>query len=386
MRPILVLVLAIGGSFLSSRAATEGAVVKVEIYSGVTLELPGDWLIEDGKQVINAASASAGRVPPDGALLNWFIHPPGDRLSDALIHFSVERMSPERKKTVLREIEEAGATKSAPEAAKAGEDGLKGRGYTPKSPTQIERVLVSGRAGMATRLEGRKSGSPDSSLDGVYVCAEDTVIGFTAWCEVGKESPIKAALDRARTSLSLAARVPQVRKPYESAARSVPAVDTSKIAADSAARLFSKRPEKPATSGAVTEAWQSSWNVFAREVQSMYARKAPTEEFARRFNGKRVTWEGEVKGVAENWSNALRIRLSMPRHMIRRADGQEYRLEQLLITLPIGTAITPGKKMRFRATLAGSGPSSPAVSDVTLPSEKLYLITVSSLAMAEVIE
>ena len=78
MRPIIVLVLAIGGLFLFSRAAAQGAAVKVEIYSGVTLELPGDWLIEDGKQVISAASASAGRVPPDGALLNWFIHPPGD--------------------------------------------------------------------------------------------------------------------------------------------------------------------------------------------------------------------------------------------------------------------------------------------------------------------
>ena len=61
MRPLIAIVL-VCFCVLPARAGGQ-PVVNVEVYSGISLDLPGDWLIAEGGNVLGAASALAGKAP-----------------------------------------------------------------------------------------------------------------------------------------------------------------------------------------------------------------------------------------------------------------------------------------------------------------------------------
>ena len=74
------------------------------------------------------------------------------------------------------------------------------------------------------------------------------------------------------------------------------------------------------------EPWQTSWEAFAREVQRLYHSKAAESEFIKRFNGKRVFWEGQVLKVHVG-KELNEVTLRMPEYRITLPDGRVALME-----------------------------------------------------------
>lgn len=372
MRPLIAIVL-VCFNVIPARAGVQ-PVVNVEVYSGIYLDLPGDWLIAEGGKVLGAAGALAGKAPPpESASFQRLIYPP-PQPGPAVFYLSVTLLPAAEAEVTRQDFEPAQFDKIAPRLAKNVEEGVTAKGGTVKFPTRVKRATISGRPALTTHTVGQKPRDSDSTFDGIYLCAGNALIGITA-LKSGYAPDAWAPLDRVRASLRLAATVPRAKKPWERAASSTGPSPAQKATDGTVWRLFSALSEDP---------WQNSWHVFAREVQAMYARTAPREEFIKRFNGKRVVWEGEVGSIEKILREGVRVRFAMPTHTIRLPDGQGYHLDQLMLTLPAGSTITVDKKLRFRATLAGG--TDPAVSSVALPGEHFRVITVTSTALAELLQ
>jgi hypothetical protein len=386
MRSLIAIVLAVCCCVIPARAA-EPPLVSVEIYSGIYLDLPGDWLIGVGGKVKGTATALAGKwPPPESADFKAVIYPPGKEIP-AVFYLSVWLAEATQKdcepgqfdKTVSRllKLAEAGVSET-----------VGNHKFTLKSPVRVERVSISGRPAFTSHAVGHNPHQPDTTDDGILICAGNALIGITA-SKKGNAPDAWAQLDRVRASLRLAATVPRAKKPWESAPSSGAAPSAAPSSAQTEAdrtvwRFFFGLSKDAPQAAPAAEAWQSSWDVFASEVQAMYARKAPREEFIKRFNGKSVVWEGEVGSIAQMLREGVRVRFTMPEHTIRLPDGLGYRLNQLMLTLPNGSTIDVDTKLRFRATLSGG--ADPAVSAVALPDGKTRVIKLKTTGLAEFVK
>jgi len=393
MRSLIAIVLAVCCCVIPARAAAP-PVVKVEIYSGIYLDLPGDWLIGVDGKVKGTATELAGKSPPpESANFKGTIYSPGNPVPPAVFSLSVWLLPPTEVEATRKDFEPAQYEKMASRLAKLAEAGvsvtLGNKKFTPKSPARVERASISGRPAFTTHAVGHNPHDRDIKTDdGILILAGNALIGITA-SKNGNAPDAWAALDRVRASLRLAATVPRAKKPWKSAPSSGAAPSAAPSSAQKEAdgtvwRLFSGLSKDAPQAAPAAEAWQNSWDIFARELQAMYASKAPREEFIKRFNGKRVVWEGEVDSFEDFVREGVRVRFTMPEHTIRLPDGQAYRLNQLLLTLPNGSTITVDKKLRFRATLSGG--TDPAISPVALPGGKFRVLKVSITAVADLLE
>ena len=109
----------------------------------------------------------------------------------------------------------------------------------------------------------------------------------------------------------------------------------------------------------ITEPWQTSWEAFAREVQRLYHSKAAESEFIKRFNGKRVFWEGEVLKVHVD-KELNEVTLGMPPYRVTLPDGRVALMEYVRLTVKGGFTYHTFQKNHFQARLSKGDVDFPA--------------------------
>jgi hypothetical protein len=94
-------------------------------------------------------------------------------------------------------------------------------------------------------------------------------------------------------------------------------------------------------------------------VQRLYHSKAAESEFIKRFNGKRVFWEGDVVEVDLSKDPKI-VALRMPEYRVTLPNGRVAFMGYVRLTVKGGFTYHMSHKNHFRATLSEGDDASPA--------------------------
>lgn len=245
-------------------------LIKLEIYSGVHLEVPGDWLVQENKSVIGAVSdlARKGGAPAAPNLSRTLYPPPlaGPAVMDLRVALLPEAEAAATRHDFEPSQIQITSQKLAQVAQESARITILGASFTPKGRATVTATTISGIPALTSHVVGQSPGISDITFDGVFLCAGNALISITAM-KRGDAPDESAALDRVRASLSLDATVPKIRKPWESAPPSAPAAtapDAAQKKADGTVwNLFSglgkKQPPGSAPARAAQDGLAGHW-------------------------------------------------------------------------------------------------------------------------------
>ncbi|MFT3879849.1 MAG: hypothetical protein QM703_09335 [Gemmatales bacterium] len=113
--------------------------------------------------------------------------------------------------------------------------------------------------------------------------------------------------------------------------------------------------------------WRGDWQAFVRELSPYLKREATPVEFKKAFDGKTVTWVGEVELVSLDGEYPY-IHMKMPETKVPFPDGTAFEIDPILRPWNIKRTdatkwanLKPGDRVRFRTTLKERNSSHPAI-------------------------
>lgn len=144
--------------------------------------------------------------------------------------------------------------------------------------------------------------------------------------------------------------------------------------------------------------WRNDWQAFVRELSPFLKREASPVELRKAFDGKSVTWIGEVEVVSLDGEYPY-VHMKMPEARIPLPDGTAFEFDRTLRPWNIKRTdarkwadVKPGDRVRFRTTLKERNSAFPAitlmygVSGTPTEGKKFVIITTDGAELIEMVK
>lgn len=194
------------GSQAAALLGDAGDFVTVEPFTGVQLDLPGDWQTLDPsatEKVMTSAAAIVGKQLGMKMNTTWGFFPPGD-VTDVYITLGIQPVSFSFTPQEMSTLTQTDIDRFSKGFVNNGSRILESKGYRLKPGVKSERVKISERQAISCQAEAETPSGSFLIMQSLLIPTETAAVMVSfIWIET-PGNPWKPIMERARSSLRVA--------------------------------------------------------------------------------------------------------------------------------------------------------------------------------------